>query len=74
MSRESELVDDIIYRKFVELYPDVILYTIFDSFLVEQKCAALLQTMMLEKGSKYFNLNCTVKQNKWFAINYIFKS
>jgi hypothetical protein len=61
MSRESQLVNDIIYMKFIEMHPQAILYTIFDSFLVEQKYAAQLQTMMLEEGSRYFNLNCIVK-------------
>jgi hypothetical protein len=61
MSRESELVNDIIYRKFIEIYPDAIMYTFFDSLLIEQKYAAQLHTMMLEEGSKYFNLNCIIK-------------
>ncbi|MGD0581488.1 MAG: hypothetical protein ABR974_00930 [Bacteroidales bacterium] len=61
MSKESELVNDIIYEKFIEIYPDAIMYTIFDSFLVEQKYAATLHTMMLLEGSQYFNLNCIVK-------------
>jgi hypothetical protein len=54
MSRESELVNDIIYRKFIEIYPDAIMYTIFGSFLIEQNYAAQLQSMMLEEGNKYF--------------------
>jgi len=62
MRMESELVNDIIYRKFIEIYPDAIIYTIFDSFLVEQKYSAKLQSMMQEEGSRYFNLNCTVKE------------
>ena len=61
MSRESELLNDIIYRKFIEIYPQAIMYTIFDSILVEQKYAAQLHSVMLEEGSKYFNLNCIVK-------------
>lgn len=61
MKMESELVNDIIYKKFVDTYPDVIMYTIFDSFLVEQKYSAQLQSMMLEEGSKYFNINCIVR-------------
>jgi hypothetical protein len=54
-------VNDIIYKKFIEIHPDAIMYTLFDSFLVEQKYATQLHTMMLEEGSKYFNLNCIVK-------------
>lgn len=61
MKMESELVNDIVYRQFVELHPDVIMYTIFDCILVEQKYSAELYSMMLEEGSKYFNLNCYVK-------------
>lgn len=61
MSRESELVNDIIYKKFIEIFPDAIMYTIFDSLLVEQKYAAQLHSMMLEEGSRYFNINCIVK-------------
>lgn len=61
MSMESELVNDIIYKKFIDMHPDVIMYTIFDSFLVEQKYAALLQSMMQVEGSKYFKINCFVK-------------
>lgn len=60
MKMESELVNDIVYKKFVELYPDAIMYTIFDSFLVEQKYSAQLQSMMQEEGSRYFNINCIV--------------
>ena len=61
MKMESELVNDIIYKKFIDLHPDAILYTIFDSFLVEQKYAAQLQSLMQEEGGKYFNINCIVK-------------
>jgi hypothetical protein len=61
MSMESELVNDIIYLKFMELYPDAVVYTIFDSFLVEKKHAAFLQSLMLEEGSKFFKLNCIVR-------------
>lgn len=64
MKMESELVNDIIYKKFIELHPDAIMYTIFDSFLVEQKYSALLHSMMLEEGSRYFNLNCVVKAKR----------
>jgi hypothetical protein len=61
MSMESELVNDIIYKKFIDIYPDTIMYNLFDGFLVEQRYSALLQSMMQEEGSKYFNLNCFVK-------------
>jgi len=61
MKMESEIVNDIVYRNFIELYPDAIMYTIFDCILVETKYFAQLQTMMVEEGSAYFNLNCNVK-------------
>lgn len=61
MRMESELINDIIYRKFIEMYPDVILYTIFDSFMVEQKYSAELLSLMQEEGSKYFHINCIVR-------------
>jgi len=61
MRMESELVNDIIYKRFVELHPDAIMYTIFDSFLVEQRYAAQLLSMMREEGSMYFDLNCVVR-------------
>ena len=61
MSRESQLVNDIIYSKFIAEYPDAIIYTIFDSFLIEQKYVPQLHEMMLEEGSRYFNLNCVIK-------------
>ncbi len=61
MRMESELVYDIIYKKFIDMHPDAILYTIFDSFLVEQKYSAELLSMMQEEGGKYFNINCIVK-------------
>ena len=64
MKMESELVNDIIYKKFVEKHPDAIMYTIFDSFLVEKKYASELQTMMTDEGSKYFKINCIVKAKK----------
>lgn len=61
MRMESELVNNIIYTKFINLYPDAIMFTIFDSILVEQKYSTQLQSMMFEEGSRYFNLNCIVK-------------
>lgn len=64
MRMESELVNEIIYNQFVQQYPDAILYTVFDSFLIEQKYASTLQTMMTTEGSKYFNINCIVKAKK----------
>ena len=64
MQMESELVNDIIYKKFIEIHPDAIMYTIFDSFLVEQKYASLLQTMMTEEGSKYFDALCFVRAKR----------
>lgn len=60
MRLESELVNDIVYAKFVELYPNAIMYTIFDSFLVESRYASQLYTMMLEEGNHFFDLNCIV--------------
>ncbi|MCX6302612.1 MAG: hypothetical protein NTW82_10550, partial [Bacteroidia bacterium] len=53
--------NDIIYRIFIERNPEVIMYTIFDSFLVEQKHSSELQALMLEEGSKYFTINCIVR-------------
>jgi hypothetical protein len=61
MKLESELVNDIIYNKFIELNPDAKLYGIFDSFLVEQKYSEQLELMMLEEGSRYFNIKCVVR-------------
>lgn len=61
MKMESEIVNDIVYRKFIKLNPNAIMYTIFDCILVEQKYSAQLHTMMVEEGSEYFNLNCMVK-------------
>lgn len=60
MRMESELINDIVYKKFIETYPEAIMYTIFDSILVEQRYSPQLHTMMLEEGSRYFNLNCFV--------------
>lgn len=61
MRMESQLVNDIVYKKFVDIYPDAIMYTVFDSFLVESKYASQLYTMMLNEGNKFFNINCIVK-------------
>jgi len=61
MKMESELVNEIVYKKFIDTYPDAIMYTIFDSFLVEPKWSAMLQSMMLEEGSRFFNINCIVR-------------
>ena len=60
MRMESQLVNDIVYKKFIDLYPDVILYTIFDSFIVESRYASQLHTMMIEEGNLYFKINCVV--------------
>ena len=64
MKLESELVNDIIYKKFIEIHPDAKLYSIFDSFLVEQKYSNELKSMMEQEGSKYFNISCKVKAKK----------
>ena len=61
MKMESEIINDIVYRKFIQIHPDAIMYTIFDCILVEQKYSAQLHTMMVEEGSVFFNLNCIVK-------------
>jgi hypothetical protein len=61
MKMESELVNDIIYKKFIDLHPDAVMYVIFDSFLVEQKYAAQLKSLMQEEGNNYFNIKCIVK-------------
>lgn len=61
MKMESELVNDIIYKKYIDLHPDALMYTIFDSIMVEQRYAVQLQSLMVEEGSRYFNLNCIVK-------------
>jgi hypothetical protein len=61
MVMESQLVNDIIYKKFIDIHPDVIMYTIFDSFLVERRYSTELLSMMQEEGSKYFTLNCNVR-------------
>ena len=63
MPMESQLVNDIVYRKFIDLYPDVVLYTIFDSFIVETRYASQLHMMMIEEGSLYFKNNCAVNAN-----------
>ncbi len=60
MQMESQLVNDTVYRKFIDTYPDAVMYTVFDSFLVEPRYASELQSMMLEEGNRYFDLNCIV--------------
>lgn len=60
MQMESQLVNDEVYRKFIDLYPDAIMFTIFDSFLIEPRYATQLHTMMLDEGNRYFELNCVV--------------
>jgi len=60
MQMESQLVNDIVYKKFIDNYPDAIMYTIFDSFLVEPRYASEIHKVMLEEGNHFFNLNCIV--------------
>ena len=38
------------------------MYTIFDSFLIEQKYAEELHASMLEEGKKYFAIDCIVRE------------
>jgi hypothetical protein len=69
MSRESELVNNIIYKKFIDKHPTAIMYTVFDSILIEQKYAAELHSLMFEEGSKYFTINCIVKVKSPISLN-----
>lgn len=61
MMMESQLVNDIIYNKFITLHPDAVLYTIFDCIMIEQKHADELHKIMLELGTNYFGIQCRVK-------------
>lgn len=62
MKLESEIVNDIIYKQFVEMHPDAVMYTIFDSFLIEQKYAEELHAIMITEGKKFFGVDCIVRK------------
>ncbi len=61
MKFESQLVNEIIFKRFIEIHPDAIMYNIFDSFLIERRYATELLSLMQEEGSRFFNLNCFVR-------------
>jgi len=58
---ESELINEIICKKFIELNPDAIIYSVFDSLLVNHAYAPQLELMMQAEGSKFFGIECRVK-------------
>lgn len=58
---ESELVQEI-YRKFYLLYPEVYIYNIYDSFMVEKQYASTLLKIMKDVSTKYFNREVKIKE------------
>mgnify|MGYP000878517347 FL=1 len=65
MLLESKLVNGIIYQKFINLHPDAVIYTIFDSFLIDQKYSDELFELMLNEGRKFYNVDCVVKKKNY---------
>ncbi|MFW5983082.1 MAG: hypothetical protein ACOCQ4_01170 [bacterium] len=61
MKLESKLVNDLIYPEFIKRYPDALIYTIFDSYLVEERFAKELHQLMVERGSDFFGIDCIVR-------------
>jgi len=65
MLLESKLVNGIIYQKFINLHPDAVIYTVFDSFLIDQKHSDELFELMLNEGRKFYNVDCVVKKKNY---------
>jgi hypothetical protein len=61
MQMESQLVNEIIYNKFITMHPDAMVYSVFDCLMVNQKYEQELQALMIDEGTKFFGIQCRVK-------------
>jgi hypothetical protein len=57
---ESELINDIILKKFFEVLPDAKAYNIYDSIMVERKHQQQLLEIMQSETQNYFNRNVNI--------------
>jgi len=61
MKLESHIINDVIYAKFIELYPDAIIYTIFDGMLIEEHYYNYLKFIMENEATKIIGIDMNVK-------------
>jgi hypothetical protein len=61
MKLESKLINEICYSRIMTEYPDCIIYTIFDEFLVESRYVEKVKNIMIEEGLKFTGYNVKVK-------------
>lgn len=69
MLLESKLVNEIIYQKFINSHPDAIIYTIFDSYLIQRQYADELLELMKQEGFLFYNVEVVIKQKHFNAIS-----
>jgi len=68
MLLESKLVNEIIYQKFINSHPDAIIYTIFDSYLIQRQFADKLLELMKQEGYLFYNVEVVIKQKHFNTI------
>ena len=71
MLLESKLVNEIIYQKFINSHPDAIIYTIFDSYLIQRQYADELLELMKHEGFLFYNVEVVIKQKHFNEILFI---
>jgi hypothetical protein len=64
MQIESELVNNNIYQRFKEILPEIRLYTIYDSLMIESKHKDTLLNIMSEESLKFFKRTINIKESK----------
>lgn len=61
MRFESELINNIVFKTFINKYPDARVYTIYDGLLVESKYKDILYDIMVDEAKLYFERQINVK-------------
>ena len=61
-------MNGIIYQKFINLHPDAVIYTVFDSFLIDQKYSDELFELMLNEGRTFYNVDYVVRKKNYPSL------
>lgn len=69
MLLESKLVNEIIYQKFINSHPEAVIYTIFDSYLIQRQYADELLELMKQEGFLFYNVEVVIKQKHFGATS-----
>lgn len=62
MKKESELVNDIVYKRIMTELPESICYTLFDGLLVDNKNTDQIIQIMSDEGKKYMGYDIKVRK------------